>query len=358
MENSATVRLSAEIDNVVRNHVREHGATRYPGELMVELAQREVFAATVPSEYRRRNIVPQPEEISYTLARSWQALAGLVGTHLKLCRQVAEHGTSFQKEQWLPAMAAGDIICARGYQERGRNDPRRLKTRAERHGHTGLLTGEKHWVTNARDADRIVVIAVTDSATVGVWVDPSRPGVCIGKDLPRAGMHGVSLAEIYLDRYEFDPATETIGGWNHDLTAALRSYDVTSYATRAVAAADSVFEGVLAFTRNTLGGRSESATGGVTLRIGELAVLRQALRSAWHSCTSSQPSMDPRHAKVFCTSTLQRFLAAAVPLCGGTGFAGVDNTIARQYQDAIALTITGQPNDLLLQRLGEEELTS
>ncbi|MER5886761.1 acyl-CoA dehydrogenase family protein [Streptomyces sp. NPDC001941] len=350
------IRLS-EVAATVQTYLDQHSATQYPHALVKELARQGVFGATVPLEYDGSACDPtQAAQLSYTLARSWQALAGLVGTHLKLCRQAAEHGTETQKAQWLPAMASGRTICARGYHEQAVADPRELRTRAELRGTEGALHGSKHWVTNARHADRILVIARTDRATVGVWVDPTRSGVLLGEDLPRAGMLGVSLAEVHLDDYRFDPEADTLGGWNHDLTDALQSYDVTSYATRAIAAVDAVHERVLTLVRAAHAGRSEAALGAITLRLGELAVTRAAMHAVWRDATTSRPATGSRHAKVFCTASLQQFLAVAVPLCGGAGFAGEDDIVARHYQDAIALSITGQPNDMLMSRLGEEDL--
>jgi alkylation response protein AidB-like acyl-CoA dehydrogenase len=345
----------ASIEATVQRYVEQNSALCYSPPLIEELARHGVFGAGVAPEFGGSALPPdESSRLTYVLARHWQAMAGLVGTHLKLCRLVASHGTKSQKERWLPAMAAGSMICARGYHEQGVTDPAFLSTRAQLLAGTAVLSGHKHWVTNARDADRIVIIARAGEATVGILIDPRGPGVEIGPDLPRAGMLGVSLAEIRLDQYAFDPDRDTIGGWQHDLTAAVTSHDVSTYTARAAAAADAVHGHVLKHVRKSLARRSPQAAGAITLRLGQLAVMRRVMHTAWHA--STEAVLDHRVAKVFCTSVLQDYLAAAVPLCGGAGFAAEDATVARHYQDAIALTITGQPNDTLLTHLGEEEV--
>ncbi|MEU9118401.1 acyl-CoA dehydrogenase family protein [Streptomyces sp. NPDC048506] len=349
--------LSAFVREDVESYLASHAEDDYPDVLVERLRELGAFGATVPVEHGGSGRPSQEvAQLSYELARGWQSLAGLVGTHLKLCQQMLRHGTEQQKRTWLAPMARGEQVFARAYHERGVGDPAAVRTTVDISDGTGRLNGHKSWVTNARHADRIVVIARADDATVGVLTDPHRPGIDIGAELPRPGMLGVSLAEVTYRDYAFDPKTEVIGGPEHDLTDALRTYDVTSYVARALGSADAVYESALRFVRETAHHRSPEARGAIGLRMGELSTQRSAMHAVWQCLTEQRPPLTPGAAKVFCTSALQELVRAASVLCGGAAYAGTLNALGRHYRDALALPIIGTPNDILLSRIGEREL--
>lgn len=331
----------------------------YPRPLVRRLARLGAFGATVPAEYGgygwgRAEVAG----LGYELGRGWQPLAGLVGTHLRLCRQMERHGSARQRRTWLPRMAAGETVFARAYHEQGVGHPARLRSCVIRRGAAGVLEGRKSWVTNARDADRVLVVARSpeSGAVMGVLVDPARPGVTIGPELPRPGMLGVSLAEITLTGYEFDPDEEVLGGWGHDLTASLLAHDVTGYASRALGSADAVHECAVRFVRDTLDQRSAGVRGALLLRVGELSTRVAVMRAVWQGLLGEEGPAASDTAKVFCTANLQEAVREAALLCGGAGYAAPENTLGRHYRDALALLIIGAPNDVLLQRIGEREL--
>jgi alkylation response protein AidB-like acyl-CoA dehydrogenase len=341
----------------VADHLASRAEADYPDGLVARLRAMGVFGANIPREYGGLALGPADVAgLSYDLARGWQSLASLVGTHLKLSREVLRSGTTHQKDTLLPAMAAGRHICARAYHEKGRNDPELLRTSVEYRGSTGVLNGHKDWVTNARHADRVFAIARGGDHTLAIIVDPRRPGVHIGTELPRPGMLGVSLAEITFVDYEFDPDRDVLGGRGHDVTDSIRAHDMSSYVTRAVASADAVHAWAVRFVRDAAGRRQPGVQGAINLRVGELTMRVSAMRAVWRQIVSSSGLISADEAKVFCSATLHEVIAAAVVLCGGAGYAGPDSTLSRHYRDALALQVVGAPNDALLCRVGTRAL--
>ncbi|WP_370417143.1 acyl-CoA dehydrogenase family protein [Streptomyces sp. QH1-20] len=346
--------IRAFVDEEVGAYLATHAEHLYPDRLVARLRGLGAFGAAVSESYGGGNWpAPGTARLSYELARGWQSLAGLVGTHLKLCRLVERHGTAEQRTAWLAPMARGEQVFARAYHEQGVPHPAQLRTRVHA---DGRLYGRKGWVTNARHADRIVAIARAGDATVAVLTDPGRPGVEIGPELPRPGMLGISLAEVTFTGYEFDPDEDVLGGRGHDLTEALRTYDLTSYVARALGSADAVYEAALRHVRAAMGGRSPQARGAVNLRMGELTTCRAVMRTVWQSTTGTRPSLTSGEAKVFCTSALQELVRNAALLCGGAGYAGGEAALGRHYRDALALPIIGVPSDTLLSHIGDEAL--
>ena len=72
-------------------------------------------------------------------------------------------GSEEQKQQWLPGMAAGELLGCFGLTEPDvGSDPAAMKTRARRDGSDWMLNGRKMWITNGSVADVAIVWAATD----------------------------------------------------------------------------------------------------------------------------------------------------------------------------------------------------
>jgi alkylation response protein AidB-like acyl-CoA dehydrogenase len=360
--NSPSLDILSQVQEFVRVEVEDYLSTHdevdYPQELVIRLCDLGVFGANVPRRYGGLGLEPADVAgVIYELSRGWQSLASLVGTHLKLSQNVLRDGTERQKDTLLPTMVTGDQIYARAYHEQGRNGPEYLRTSVKYLGAVGVLNGHKNWVTNARNADKIIAIARGQNAVHAVVVDPHRPGVLIGKELKRPGMWGVSLAEVTFSDYEFDPDRDVLGGRDYDITESILGHDMTGYVTRALGSADAVYTWALRFVRQFIGQRPSETQGAINLRVGELSTYVSAIRAVWRDVTSLSPRISSDEAKVFCSTTLHEIIRIAAMLGGGAGYAGHDSTLTRHYRDTLALQIVGAPNDVLLSRIGIRELT-
>jgi glutaryl-CoA dehydrogenase len=87
-------------------------------------------------------------------------------------------GSEEQKERWLPAMHAGDVIGCFGLTEPDAgSDPGSMRTHARRDGSDWILNGAKMWITNGTVADIAIVWARTDDGTIrGFIVEKGMPG--------------------------------------------------------------------------------------------------------------------------------------------------------------------------------------
>jgi glutaryl-CoA dehydrogenase len=87
------------------------------------------------------------------------------------------YGSEEQKQEWLPAMAAGEAIGCFGLTEPDSgSDPSSMRTRARRDGDDWILNGTKMWITNGGVADVAVIWAVTDDGVRGFVVPTDTPG--------------------------------------------------------------------------------------------------------------------------------------------------------------------------------------
>ncbi|GAA0925403.1 acyl-CoA dehydrogenase family protein [Virgisporangium aurantiacum] len=110
------------------------------------------------------------------------------------------HGSEEQKQQWLPAMAAGDAIGCFGLTEPDHgSDPGSMATRARRDGDDWILTGGKMWITNAPVADVAVVWARAEEGVVGFVVPMNTKGVSAREITRKMSLRASSTGEIVLD---------------------------------------------------------------------------------------------------------------------------------------------------------------
>jgi glutaryl-CoA dehydrogenase len=86
-------------------------------------------------------------------------------------------GSEEQKQEWLPRMAAGELIGCFGLTEPDHgSDPGSMRTRARRDGDDWILDGSKMWITNAPVADVATVWAQTDDGVRGFLVPSGTRG--------------------------------------------------------------------------------------------------------------------------------------------------------------------------------------
>ena len=86
-------------------------------------------------------------------------------------------GSEEQKQEWLPAMAAGDKLGCFGLTESDAgSNPSEMRTNAKRDGDDWILNGSKMWITNGNIADVAIVWAHTDEGIRGFVVPTNTPG--------------------------------------------------------------------------------------------------------------------------------------------------------------------------------------
>jgi glutaryl-CoA dehydrogenase len=109
-------------------------------------------------------------------------------------------GSEEQKQQWLPRMAAGELIGCFGLTEPDfGSDPAGMRTRARRDGQDWVLDGTKMWITNGSIADLAVVWARTDAGIQGFVVPTDTPGFTANKLSGKLSLRASVTSELVLD---------------------------------------------------------------------------------------------------------------------------------------------------------------
>jgi len=109
-------------------------------------------------------------------------------------------GSEDQKQQWLPAMAAGEVIGCFGLTEPDAgSDPSSMRTRATRDGSDWILNGSKMWITNGGIADVAIVWAHTDEGVRGFIVPRGTRGFTSRDVHRKLSLRASVTSELILD---------------------------------------------------------------------------------------------------------------------------------------------------------------
>src|SRR5438093_1760118 len=105
-------------------------------------------------------------------------LRSLVSVQGSLCMfPIWKYGSEEQRQEWLPRMAAGEVVGCFGLTEPDAgSDPGRMRTKAERRGGDWLINGTKMWITNGGIADVAIVWARTEDGIRGFIVPTDTRG--------------------------------------------------------------------------------------------------------------------------------------------------------------------------------------
>jgi glutaryl-CoA dehydrogenase len=119
-------------------------------------------------------------------------------------------GSDEQKNEWLPAMAAGQAIGCFGLTEPDSgSDPGSMRTRAKRDGDDWVLSGTKMWITNGSLADVAVVWATTDEGIRGYLVPKGTRGFTTRDIKHKMSLRASTTSELVLDNVRL-PATAVL----------------------------------------------------------------------------------------------------------------------------------------------------
>ena len=157
---------------------------RFPRELIPQMAELGVYGANLPEEYGcaglnnvAYGIIMQELERGDSGIRSFASVQGA------LCMYpIYAFGSEEQKQQYLPKMAAGEIIGCFGLTEPDHgSNPGGMLTRATRDGDGWTINGAKMWITNGSTADIAIIWAKTGelddvSSIRGFVVPTDTPG--------------------------------------------------------------------------------------------------------------------------------------------------------------------------------------
>ena len=154
------------------------------------------------------------------------------GAHSNLCvNQIRRWANPEQKARYLPKLISGEHVGSLAMSEAGAgSDVVGMQLKAEARGNDRyVLNGTKFWITNAPEADTLVVYAKTDPAAgrrgiTAFLVERGMAGFSVSNKLDKMGMRGSDTAELVFEDCEV-PAENIMGPLNEGVRVLMSGLD-------------------------------------------------------------------------------------------------------------------------------------
>ncbi|MEV0051137.1 acyl-CoA dehydrogenase family protein [Saccharopolyspora shandongensis] len=309
-----------------------------------------LFGFALPEEYGGLGLsMSEDVRLAMELGYTVPAFRSMFGTNNGIAGQViVKYGTEKQKQAWLPRLAAGEAIASFALTEDGAgSDPSSVRTKAVRDGDEYVISGAKRFITNAPQADLLVVFARTDEEAeahkgISVFlVETSLDGVRIGPPNAKMGQAGAHTAEVFFDDVRV-PAEAIVGGQEGTgFAAAMSSLTRGRLHIAAICvglAGRIVEESVRYAAEAEQGGKPISRFQLVQALLAEsqaelYAGRSMVLEAAREYDSGADTRLAPSCAKLFCSEMVSRVADRAVQVHGGSGYMrGVP--VERFYRDS------------------------
>jgi alkylation response protein AidB-like acyl-CoA dehydrogenase len=338
-------------------------AGRYPTEIVEGMKALGLFGLTVPEAHGGLAVDLVSYAIAFEeIARGWMGIAGILGSHSLACWLLARHGTQAQRHRWLPELATGRRRSGLALTEPGAgSDLQAITTRAVRDGEAYLLSGTKMWITNARHADPLPVLCVTDpSATPRhrgisvLMVEAGTPGFTVSRDLGKLGYKGTESCEVHFESARV-PAANLLGGTEgQGFRQVMGALEIgrLNVAGRSIGIAQAACDAALRYSRERHAfGQPIGDFQAVQLKLADMATEIQAARlltwwAAARKDRGERADAQTAMAKLFASELALRASLASMRIHGGYGYS-TEFEVERLYRDAPLMAIGEGTNDIL-----------
>ena len=345
---------------------------KFPRHLWPEMGALGLHGITVEEEFGGLGLgylehVVAMEEIS----RASASVGLSYGAHSNLCiNQIRRWASPEQKRRYLPKLISGEHVGSLAMSEAGSgSDVVSMRLKAEKRGDKYLLNGTKFWITNAPEADVLVVYAKTDpnAGPKGITtflIERGMKGFSVSQKLDKMGMRGSDTAELIFQNCEV-PAGQMMGAEGQGVKILMSGLDYE----RAVLAGgplgimQACLDVVLPYVRE----RSQfgQPIGSFQLMQGKIADMYVALNSARayvyavaRACDAGRTSrFDAAGAILLASENAVKTSLEAIQALGGAGYTK-DWPVERFLRDAKLYDIGAGTNEIRRFLIGRELIGS
>ena len=322
--------LAQEIDE-------EH---RFPRETVEKMAKAGFLGIPVPKELGGQGCDP----LTYAMCvEELSKVCVIVSAHTSLCVDpIQTYGTPEQKAKYIPDLASGKKLGAFGLTEPGAGtDAQGQQTKAVLDGDEWVLNGSKCFITNGKEADIYIIIAVTgkiekrgrmQKEISAFIVEKGTPGFTFGTKENKMGICASSTYELIFTDCRI-PKENLLGAKGKGFGIAMHTLDGgrIGIAAQALGIAEGALETTINYVKERKQfGRSISAFQNTQFQLADMATKVEAAKLLVYKAAMKKGeyqngakvsySVEAAMAKLYAAEVAMEVTTKAVQLHGGYGY--------------------------------------
>ena len=325
---------------------------RFPVETVEKMAKNGFLGIPVPKEYGGQGCDPLTYAMCVEeLSKVCGTTGVIVSAHTSLCMDpIQTFGTEEQKQKFLVPLAKGEKLGAFGLTEPGAGtDAQGQQTKAVLDGDEWVLNGSKCFITNGKEADVYIVIAVTGiiekrgrklKEISAFIVDKGTPGFSFGTKEKKMGIRGSSTYELIFEDCRI-PKENLLGKQGKGFGIAMHTLDGgrIGIASQALGLAEGALEATIEYVKERKQfGRTIGQFQNTQFQLADMATKVEAAKllvykAAMAKATQKVYSVEAAMAKLYAAEVAMEVTTKAVQLHGGYGYIR-EYDVERMMRDA------------------------
>ena len=340
-------------ENEVKPLAQEVDETEaFPAETVEKMKKLGFMGIAVPKQYGGQGCDPLMyvmcvEELSKVCGTT----GVIVSAHSSLCADpIMTYGTEEQKQKYLVPLANGTKLGAFGLTEPGAGtDAQGQQTKAVLDGDEWVLNGSKCFITNGKQADVYIVIAVTGvvekrgrkmKEISAFIVEKDTPGFTFGTKEKKMGIRGSSTYELIFEDCRI-PKENLLGQTGKGFNIAMHTLDGgrIGIAAQALGLAEGALNATIEYVKERKQfGRSIAQFQNTQFQLADMATKVEAAKmlvykAAMAKATQKVYSVEAAMAKLYAAEVAMEVTTKAVQLHGGYGYIR-EYDVERMMRDA------------------------
>ena len=332
---------------------------RFPRESVEKMAKCGFMGIPVPKEYGGQGC----DVLTYImcveeLAKVCGTTSVILSAHTSLCIDpILTYGTQAQKEKYVPDLASGRTLGAFGLTEpMAGTDAQGQQTKAVLDEESGewVLNGSKCFITNGKEADIYIIIAVTgkiekrgriQKEISAFIVEKGTPGFTFGVKEKKMGIRGSSTYELIFTDCRI-PQENLLGAKGKGFQIAMHTLDGgrIGIAAQSLGLAEGALETTIAYVKERKQfGRSIAQFQNTQFQLADLATKVEAAKLMVYKAALKKDeyqknpkvsyTVEAAQAKLYAAEVAMEVTTKCVQLHGGYGYIR-EYDVERMMRDA------------------------
>lgn len=325
----------------------------FPRETVEKMAKLGFLGIPVPKEYGGQGCDPLTYAMCVEeLSKVCGTTGVIVSAHTSLCCDpIMTYGNEEQKQKFLVPLAKGEKLGAFGLTEPGAGtDAQGVQTKAVLDGDEYILNGSKCFITNGKEADIYIIIAITDiiedkkgrkkKLFSSFIVEKGTPGFTFGTKENKMGIRGSSTYELIFQDCRI-PKENLLGATGKGFAIAMHTLDGgrIGIASQALGLAEGALETTVDYVKERKQfGRAIGAFQNTQFQLADMATKCEAAqllvyKAAMAKAAKKVYSVEAAMAKLYAAEVAMEVTTKAVQLHGGYGYIR-EYDVERMMRDA------------------------